>query len=1091
MYNELNEFMKRNKLSRSFGGLKLKYFVVLKATWIICAVFITHLNVIGSNAQFVDDERNISEKPIKSEKEKSFTAIVSDGVLKGKVVDEKGQPLPGATIVIAGTTGGSITDFDGGFSVNAKVGDKILVSFIGMESQIIDYNGQKELNVTLKEKRDELDEVTVVAFGKQKKESVISSISTVNVKDLKVPSSNLTTAFAGRIAGMISYQTTGEPDADNAQFFIRGVTTFGTGKKDPLILIDGVEMTTGDLSRLTPDDIGSFSIMKDANATALYGARGANGVILVTTKEGREGKAKISFRMEGSFSQPTQTLDFVDPVDFMKYHNEAVITRGGIGLPYSQKKIAYTERGIDPIQYPEVDWQDMLFKNGTFNQRYNLNLSGGGKVARYFISAKYSNDQGILKNDNRQNFDNNIDVNKYSLRSNVSINLTPKTEVTVRLSGDFDDYSGPLVSGTDLYNKVLNASQVYFLPFYEPDAVNIYTKHILFGNYDSGDYLNPYAEMVKGYKSKDHSNMYAQFEIKQKLDFLTEGLSARAMVNINRYSLLEINRQYKPFWYTLAETADPDSYILNAINPDGGTDYLDYQPGTRELVSTMYMESAVNYTKTIQEKHNISGLLVFTVREKHDGTTDDYQLSLPYRNMGLAGRLTYAYSDRYFIEANFGYNGSERFHESNRWGFFPSAGIGWMASNESFMQAYKKTITKLKLKATYGLVGNDQIGSSSDRFFYMSEIDMDNSDRGFNAGYDFSFSRNGIAINRYADPDIAWEISRKSNFGFELNLWNKLEFQADFFHEYRENILQVRSDIPSTMGLEVTPSANIGEASGRGFEFSLDYTKSFSSDLWAIMRGNFTYAASKFEVYEEPDYKNAPWRSRVGHSVSQTWGYVAERLFIDEEEVLNSPEQTFGEYSAGDIKYKDINGDMVIDENDLVPIGFPTTPEINYGLGLSVGFKNIDFSCFFQGSARSSFWIDPSTTAPFVDNGVDGYTTTRAMLQYYADSYWSEDNRDLYALWPRLSERPLNNNTRTNTWFMRDGSFLRLKTVELGYSLPKKWIAPIKFNSVRIYASGTNLAVFSAFKLWDPEMGGNGLAYPLQRVINFGINMDF
>lgn len=585
--------------------------------------------------------------------------------------------------------------------------------------------------------------------------------------------------------------------------------------------------------------------------------------------------------------------------------------------------------------------------------------------------------------------------------------------------------------------------------------------------------------------------MYAQFEAKQKLDFLTKGLSARAMVNINRYSLLEINRQYKPFWYTLAETANAADYVLNAINPDGGTDYLDYAPGTRELISTMYVESAIDYSKTINEKHNLSGLLVFTLREKHDGTTDNYQLSLPYRNIGLAGRLTYAYSDRYFIEANFGYNGSERFHSSKRWGFFPSAGIGWMASNEKFLLPYKDIISKLKLKATYGLVGNDQIGDSDDRFFYMSDIEMDDSDRGFAAGYDYAFSRNGISITRYADPNIAWEISQKTNFGVELNLWNKLEFQADFFHEYRKNILQVRADIPTTMGLEVTPSANIGEASGRGFEFSLDYTKSFSSDLWAIMRGNFTYAASKYEVYEEPDYKEASWRSKVGRAVSQKWGYVAERLFIDDEEVLNSPEQTFGEYGAGDIKYKDINGDMAIDESDLVPIGFPTTPEINYGLGFSLGYKNIDFSCFFQGSARSSFWIDPSATAPFVDNGVDGYTTTRAMLQYYADSHWSEENRNLYALWPRLSERPLNNNTQTNTWFMRDGSFLRLKTVELGYSLPKKWIAPIKFNSVRIYASGTNLAVFSAFKLWDPELGGNGLAYPLQRVVNLGISMDF
>ncbi len=1018
------------------------------------------------------------------------TESLQPETVKGRIVDQNGDPLPGANVIIEGTFGGAISDADGYFTIEAEAGDKLVFSFIGMEKQEVKYTGQQNLEVTLQEKMDELDEVTVVAFGKQKKESVISSISTISPKDLKIPASNLTTAFAGRIAGMISYQTTGEPDMDNAQFFIRGVTTFGTGKKDPLILIDGVEMSTGELSRLTPDDIGSFSIMKDANATALYGARGANGVILVTTKEGREGKAKISFRMERAYSQPTEELDFVNPIDFMKLHNEAIVTRGDINLPYSKKKIDYTERGIDPLRYPQVDWDDMLFKRGTFNQRYNLNISGGGKVANYYIAAKYTNDKGILKNDTRQNYDNNINSDKYSLRSNVNVYLSKSTKITVRLNGDFDTYKGPLVSGSDLYKKVLNASPVYFLPYYEPDEANIYTKNILFGNYDTGNYLNPYAEMVKGYKSKDRSNMYAQFEINQDLDFLTEGLSVRGLFNINRYSLLEIRRQYDPFWYNVAETPDPDDYVLINLNPDEGTDYLNYEPGTRELVGTMYVEAAVNYKKVLKEKNSLSGLMVFTMREKHDGISDNLQLSLPYRNMGLAGRFTYGYDNRYFFEANFGYNGSERFDSGHRWGFFPSAGLGWMVSNESFMLPYKETITKLKLKATYGLVGNDQIGSNSDRFFYMSDIDMNNGDRGYTAGYDFGFSRPGISINRYSDPNITWEISRKTNLGAELNLWNELEIQADFFHEYRSNILQRRTDIPTTMGLEVTPSANIGEAASRGCEFSVDYTKSFSSKLWMILRGNFTYATSEYKVFEEPDYKDTPWRSHVGQSVSQRWGYVAERLFIDDEEVANAPTQ-FDNYMAGDIKYKDINNDGIIDEKDQVPIGFPTTPEINYGFGVSLGYGNFDFSCFFQGSARSSFWIDPNATAPFVKNGVDGFTTTRAMLQVYADSYWSENNRDIYALWPRLSESTINNNNKRNTWFMRDGAFLRLKTAEVGYTLPKNFVEKCRFGNARIYVSGSNLAVFSAFKLWDPEMGGNGLAYPLQRVINLGATIDF
>lgn len=1021
----------------------------------------------------------------------SLSLMAQSGfTVTGKVLDENGEGVPGVVITVQGSTRGVTTDVDGSYSFSSvKPADVLVFAYLGYQEHKEKVDGRRTIDVTMRPNVNELDEVTVVAFGKQKKESVIASVTTIKPSELRVPSSNLTTSFAGRIAGLISYQRTGEPGQDNAQFFIRGVTNFGTGKKDPLILIDGVEMGTEDLSRLTTDDIASFSIMKDANATALYGARGANGVILVSTKEGRKGTMKISFRAEGTYSQPTENVKLADPVSYMRYHNEAVVTRTpGRTLPYDQKKIEYTARGIDPILYPANDWQEMLFDKNTFNQRYNLNVSGGGTVARYFIAASYAKDQGIIKNDPRQSFNNNIDIRKYSLRSNVNVNLTKSTEVIVRLNGVFDDYIGPLDGGTDLYTKAINANPVYFRPYYEPDAANIFAKHILFGNYASGNYLNPYAEMLKGYRTEDRSNMYAQFELKQDLNFIWEGLSLRGLFNVDRYSKLPIRRQYVPFFYALSETSE-EGYVLSPLNPNAGTDYLDFIPSNREMESSMYFEGAVSYSNTFQEKNTISGLLVTTIRESHNGSTDNFQLSLPHRNLGLAGRFTYGYDSRYFIELNFGYNGSERFHSSQRWGFFPSGGLGYILSNEKFMQPYAKTISKLKLKATYGMVGNDAIGSDNDRFYYMSQLNMNDGGRGYAVGDEFGFSRPGISIQRYADPGIRWEISYKSNLGFELNLWNDLEIQGDFFTEKRTNILQLRSSIPTTMGLQVTPSANIGAATGSGFEVSIDYNKSFTTDLWAVARGNFTYAASKYKIYEEPDYAAAgsPWRSHVGRKLSQTYGYIAERLFIDEEEVANSPTQTFGEYGAGDIKYKDINGDMRIDENDQVPIGFPTTPEIIYGFGLSGGYKNFDISVFLQGSARSSFWINPTSTAPFVG----GTGMNRALLQYYADSHWSEDNRDLYALWPRLSEVAMPNNQVTSTWFMRDGSFLRLKTAEIGYTLPKRWVQAIKSSNVRFYASGNNLAILSAFKMWDPEMAGNGLAYPLQRVVNFGVNIEF
>jgi len=1016
------------------------------------------------------------------------TAFIQQQItVTGVVTDENGETLPGATILVKGSTRGVTTDVDGSYSINVEPDGILEITFIGYEMMEIPVLERRRIDITLVPKANELDEVTVVAFAKQKKESVIASVTTVNPSELRVPSSNLTTAFAGRLAGLISYQRTGEPGQDNAEFFIRGITTFGTGKKDPLILIDGVEMTTEELSRLTTDDIASFSIMKDANATALYGARGANGVILVNTKEGREGKAKVQFRIEGSFSQPTLNIGLVDPVNYMKYHNEAVVTRNpGRNLPYSQKKIAYTERGIDPDRYPANDWQDMLFDKNTFNHRYNLNVSGGGTVARYYVAASYAKDQGIIKNDPRNSFSNNIDITKYSLRSNVNVNLTKFTELIVRLSGSFDDYTGPLDGGTDLYIKAINSNPVYFKPYYEPDEANLFTKHVLYGNYSSGNYMNPYAEMTKGFRTEDRSNMYAQFELKQDFDFIIKGLSMRGLFNVTRYSKLPIRRMIVPFFYSLAEESVMDTYYLNPLNPDEGRDYLTFEPSNRELESTMYFEGAVNYNRTF-EKHTVSGLMVYTVREMLNGTTNDYTISLPHRNLGLAGRITYSYDSRYFVEGNFGYNGSERFHASKRWGFFPSAGLGWIVSNEKFMKPVNGIVSKLKLKATYGMVGNDAIGSDNERFFYMSNLNMNDSGRRYSFGDDYAFSTpDGISISQYADPNITWEISKKSNFGLELNLLNSLEIQVDYFTENRSNILQSRSSIPTTMGLQATPRANIGKASSKGVEFSVDYNKSFTPDFWTLIRGNFTYASGKYEVYEEPDYVKAPWRSRVGSKLSQTYGYVAERLFIDERDVANSPNQEVagGIYGAGDIKYKDINGNMRIEEDDQVAIGYPTTPEIIYGFGLSAGYKGLDISCFFQGSARSSFWINPTSTAPFVGDG-------RAMMQYYADSYWSEDNRNIYALWPRLSEDLVPNNNVTSTWFMRNGSFLRLKTTEIGYSLPSLMTRKIYLQHVRFYLSGSNLCVFSRFKMWDPEMAGNGLAYPLQRVYNIGVNIEF
>jgi len=1002
----------------------------------------------------------------------------------GKVVEaETGEPLPGVSIMVDKSTRGVSTDIDGTFEIRVLPTDKLIFSFIGMASQTINVGEKRYLEIELLPQSDELDEVTIVAFGKQKKESVIGAITTVNPKDLKVPSSNLTTTLAGNMAGVIAYQRSGEPGQDNADFFVRGITTFGTNT-NPLILIDGVELTSSDLARLRPDDIESFSILKDATATALYGARGANGVILVTTKQGTVGPAKISFRFENSLSAPTQTVDIADPVTYMRMHNEAILTRDPLGvILYSQEKIEMTEAGKHPLIYPANDWKEMLFNENTMNQRVNLNVSGGGGVARYYVAGSFNRDNGILKVDKRNNFNNNIAINNFDLRSNVNINITDITELIIRFSANFEEYKGPLRGGADMYNLMVHSNPVLFPAYYPADEDFQYAQHILFGN-NNNSKINPYAEMVRGYKEKSRSQILAQVELKQDLGFITKGLSARGMLNVSRLSQFAVNRAYNPFFYEISRynrlTGD---YKL--IETSIGTEYLGYGelPGEREQNSSFYFEGSVNHVRDFG-KHNISNLLVFQARQTLNANAGSLQLSLPSRNLGLSGRSTYSYDSRYFAEFNFGYNGSERFDKNNRFGFFPSAGAAWLISNEKFWEDIKPVVNNLKLRYSYGLIGNDQIGSAYDRFFYLSEVNMNDGGRGATFGQEYNRRYNGISINRYANPYISWEKSYKQNFALELGLWNELSIIAEYFTEKRDNILMTRASIPNTMGLTATPRANVGEASGKGVDLSLEYQKSWNKDFWTSARANFTYATSRFDVYEEPEY-NEPWRSRVGLSLNQATGFIAERLFVDDEEAASSPPQYIGtsEYGGGDIKYLDVNRDGRITEADRVPLGHPTVPEIIYGFGLSTGFKGFDLSVFFQGSGRQSFWINAASTAPFINEA--------QILKAYADSYWSEENQNVYALWPRLSPTLNSNNITTSTWFMRNGSFLRLKQMEFGYTVPKKITEKIKMSNLRFYVSGTNLLLFSKFKMWDVEMAGNGLGYPNQRVLNFGLNFTF
>lgn len=1038
----------------------------------------------------------------------------------GTVTDTSGVKLEGVNIVAENKKNlATSTNSTGKFIIDAEPGTLLRFSFVGFEQQYITVSASsKVLNLVLRPATYKAEEVVIMAYGrKQRKEAVVGSVTSIDPGALKIPSSNLTNAMAGQIAGLISFQRGGQPGLDNSSFFIRGVTTFGYSAS-PLILVDNVELSANDLARLQVDDIASFSILKDASASALYGARGANGVILVTTKEGRAGKANLNIRYERSVSRPTQTVELADPVTYMRMYNEALTTRNPLATPlYTPNQIINTQATMDkapghnPYVYPAVDWMKTLFKDQASTQRANFSVQGGTDVAKYYLAGSYNRDNGILQANPVNNFNSSMKFENYQLRSNVNVKLTKTTEAVVRLWGNFNEYTGPITEdrsglASDLYDRALHTSPVAFPAYFPADSANLLTKHILFGNSltSTGSLQNnPYASLMYGYKSFSESKLSAQFELNQNFNFITEGLSFRGLFSTNRYAYFDLTRSYKPFYYTVGNYDQPsNTYTLNWLNsqPGSAQEYLSYYPGSKDVNTFLYLQGSLDYGRTFG-KHNISASLIGTRQQKLNADANDpnthqpsLQYSLPYRNIGLAGRATYSFSSKYFIEFNFGYNGSERFSVQNRWGFFPTVGGGWVVSNEKFWKGpFSNIMTRLKLRGSYGLVGNDNIDNT--RFYYLSNV-TPNDPNGPSAyfGVTNGVKLNGTTIQNYPNPGVTWETSRKANIAAEMTFFDKLNITAEVYHEYRYNILQQRGYIPVTMGLEAAVKSNVGTAYAKGLDLNVNYKQTISKDFWASVLGNLTVTTNKYGRYEEPQYRY-DYRFQKGRPINQPFGYIAERLFVDDKEAANSPTQLFGSSPrpiGGDIKYRDVNKDGIINQDDQVPIGLPTTPQIIYGFGFSVGYKNFDFNAFFQGLARESFFINASSeddrywgkygTAPFVNNA--------QILKAYADDHWSEEHQNMYALWPRLSTTDILNNQQQSTWWLRDGSFMRLKSVELGYSLPKSLARKMYIRNMRVYFSGLNLLTFSHFKLWDPEQAGQGFAYPIQKVFNFGVNVN-
>lgn len=1046
-------------------------------------------------------------------------ADMLDITITGTVKNEKGEALAGVTITVTGNKkSGTLTDNNGKFVLDVKDGTVIRVSNIGFKTQTFTITPDKKVyNIILVEDITTAETVVVTAYGrKQVKEAIVGSVTTVKPGNLKIPASNLTNALAGQVAGVIAYTPSGQPGQDNAKFFVRGVTTFGY-KQDPLILIDNVELTTNDLARLNVDDIESFSILKDASATALYGARGGNGVILVKTKEGKAGKAQINVRIENSQSQSVKTIELADPITYMRLFNEATRTRYPLNpIPYSENKIINTQAtlahapGSNQYVYPATDWLAMLFKKRTNTQRGNLSLQGGGGVARYYVAGAFTNDNGILRTDIRNNNNNNVNYKTYQLRSNVNINVTSKTELIIRLSGTFSDYNGPLTSDgsqqTQLYNLASHTSPVDFPAFYPPDSANLRTQHILFGNVpavNSSDgasqYINPYAELLKGHQNSSESRMLAQLELNQNLDFVASGLNFHAIMSTNRYSFFRSYLSYSPFYYNAINyDKTSNTYQLNWINnlPTGNNvarEYLGYSTfGNSTASSFLYLQGVLDYAHTFGVNHNISAALIGTEQQTRYGNAGSLFDSLPFRNQTVAGRATYSYKGRYYLEFNFGYNGSERFSENHRFGFFPTVGASWIVSDEKFWGDLYNVFDRFKLRASYGLVGNDAI--SNRRFFYLSDVNL-NGGNFASFGQNNGYYRNGVSVNNYENDDVTWETSKQTNLGMEFTLLKKINVIAEVYKNNKYNILQDRSSIPTTMGLESGISANIGKAESKGIDISIDGKENIGKNFSLQLRGNFTYSENKYTQYEAPDYPEA-YRQQVGQPINRQYGYVAERLFVDDNEARNSPSQIFSTNGfapmGGDIKYRDLNGDGKIDGADQTFIGNPTIPQIVYGFGLSASYKNFDLSGFFQGQAKVSFFINPGTTSPFIKSPESYYTGNTQLLKAYADDHWSEDNQNLYALYPRLGPdgAVIENNRQNSTWWLRDGSFLRLKSVEIGYTLPIRTAKSLGVKNARIYFNGLNLLTWSPFRLWDPELGGNGFAYPIQKVFNIGLNVS-
>ena len=1017
--------------------------------------------------------------------------------ISGRVTDIKGEPLIGVNVTVDGDANGSITNMDGLYEIFVTKKSVVLkFTYIGFKTSEIRTNASTNIyDVTLEEQVNELEETVIVGYGTQRKISNIGAQSSMKMEDIKTPSASLTTTLAGRLAGVVAVQRTGEPGKDAADIWIRGISTPNTSS--PLVLVDGVERSFNDID---PEDIESLTTLKDASATAVYGVRGANGVILIKTKPGKVGKPTVSADYYESFTRFTKMVDLADGITYMNAANEAM-RNDGIATKYTEDQIRNTIAGKDPYLYPNVDWLKEIFNDWGHNRRVNVNVRGGSEKVAYYASVSYFNETGMTVTDkNIDTYDSKMKYSRYNFTTNLNIDVTPTTKVEIGAQGYLGEGNYPAISSADLYNAAMSISPVEY-----PKMFFVNGEAFVPGTSTNNNFNNPYSQATRrGYDNLTKNQIYSNLRVTQDLDMLTKGLKLTAMYAFDVYNEIHVHQDRAESTYNFLDTSVPYDMngqpILQRIYE--GSNVLSYKQETSGNKKT-YLEASLNYDRTFNDDHRVSALFLFNQQSKllyPKGTLED---AIPYRMMGIAGRATYSWKDRYFAEFNIGYNGAENFSPKHRFGTFPAFGVGWVVSNEKFWQPLSKAVSFLKIRYTDGKVGNSEV--SDRRFMYLDQMKE-------NGDYGYKFGPNGTKWSGYETVnmavDLIWEESRKQDLGIDLKLFNDdLSIVFDLFKERRENILLKREhSIPSFLGYNTSaPYGNIGIIENKGFDGTIEYNKRINKDWVIALRGNVTFNKDKWIQGELPEQKYE-WMNQYGRNINGAKGYVAEGLFTQAEiddmarwESLSAANKAitpkpfasqFGTVKAGDIKYKDLNNDGQIDAYDQTYISRGDVPTTVYGFGFTIGWKDLSVGMMFQGVAGAERVLNGSSVNPFNGGGGSGN------LYSNIGDRWTEDNPDQNAFYPRLSygsETTSNiNNFQKSTWWVRNMNFLRLKTLQISYNLPKPWVNKVHLKNAAVYVMGTNLFTLSRFKLWDPELNtDNGASYPNTTSYSVGINFTF